>query len=387
VLNSLAAPGARRRYFDWAATALPDAPIITEVPFGNPSSRHQEGREAKFALESARERCAAVLDVDPSSLYFSSGASESNAMVLQSLLLLPGTAGVAYSAMEHPSIRANAEILQKAGKTCLVVDAGPDSRIAADTLAQAVAGASGIRMAAVMAVNNETGAINDIPALCAELRRSAARPIHFHCDIVQAVGKIPLDLRRWNIDSASLSAHKLGGPRGIGLLYLRKRFAALARGGSQESGLRPGTENVAGALAFADCLEKHAVPETVIAARHAASERMDRLITALRSIQACTPIPADRTIGDERYSPFILQASFRGIPAEVLVRSLDDLGLAISTGSACSSRRAQRPVLTAMGIDHRTAGESVRFSIGWSTTDDDLHVLIDALRRVRAAFP
>ncbi len=387
MLDSHGAPGVQRRYFDWAATAPPDAAPTAEVPFGNPASRHYEGRMAKTALETARTRCAAVLDVEPAHLCFTSGASETNTLVLQSLFLLPGTAGLAYSLVEHPSIRGNAEVLRRSGKTGIILKTEADGRIVEDTLAKAVSEGSGIRMAAVMAVNNETGAINDIPVLCAAVRRSAARPIHFHCDIVQAAGKIPLDLRRWDVDSAALSAHKLGGPRGIGLLYLRGPLVPLARGGDQERGLRPGTENVAGALALADCLERHARADTVAAGGPTASRRMDRLIAALLSLQGCTLIPADRSPGDARFSPFILQAAFRGIPAEVLVRILDEQGIAISTGSACSSRRAQRPVLSAMGVDSRTAGEAVRFSFGWSTTDEDLEALIDALRRVRTSFP
>jgi len=338
-------------------------------------------------LEAARERCAAVLGVEPRTLYFTSGATESNTIVLQSLLLLPGAAGLAYSLLEHPSVTANANVLPRFGKTCLVVPSEADGRISAERMASTLAATPGIRMAAVMAVNNETGAINDLATIVARLRRDYGRSLHFHGDVVQAAGKIPMDLRSWDLDSAALSAHKIGGPRGIGVLYLRKPVETLARGGSQETGVRAGTENVTGALAMAASLERHALATTVAGSHQAADQRMARFIGALRKMERCTLIPADRADSDARFSPFILQAAFRGIPGEVMVRSLDDLGFAVSTGSACSSRVYARPVLSAMGIDRRTAREGVRFSPGWSTTDEDLQALTDAVRSVLAALP
>jgi cysteine desulfurase len=196
--------------------------------------------------------------------------------------------------------------------------------------------------------------------------------------MVQAAGKIAPDFA--DLDSASLSAHKLGGPRGAGLLYLRRPLETLYRGGGQERGIRAGTENVAGALALAACLEARARPDTVEAARRAARERLDRLMRGLEAAGRYSPIPADRkSAEDGRFSPYILQAAFDGVPGEVMVRALDQAGFALSTGSACSSGGGDRPVLEAMGLDRKTRLEGVRISQGWSTTLEDIDALVRAV--------
>jgi cysteine desulfurase len=237
-----------------------------------------------------------------------------------------------------------------------------------------------------MGVNNETGSVSDIGALVKLIRSREKAPVHVHSDLVQALGKLPWDLRSLNLavldlDSASFSAHKLGGPRGIGLLYLRKPVDVLNTGGGQEGGIRPGTENTAGALAFAECLERLAKPETVKAEYAAAKERWKLLINALRSIERCTLIP-DRGDEDERFSPWILQAAFKDVPGEVMVRALDDAGFAISTGSACSSRSHKRPVLEAMGIAPERRLEGIRISQGWTTGIVDIEKLIAGIKKI-----
>jgi cysteine desulfurase len=372
----------RRYYFDWAATALPAALRFSpQVPFGNPSSPHTEGREARKALEDARLRCAAALGVDVKTLYFCSGGTEANALVLQSLLPRKGPGGaLLYSAVEHPSIRENALVLEKLGVPARQIPAERDGRISGEKISAALDRAERPLLAAVMAVNNETGAISDIPALAALRRKHAGPAPHFHCDIVQAIGKIPVALKEWDIDSASLSAHKLGGPRGVGLLYLRNPVGVLTAGGGQEGGIRPGTENVAGAAALAEILETRV--GTVRAEYGAAASRFKFLIESLRSLDRCTLIPEDRQGEDGRFSPYILQAAFRGIPGQAMVRALDNEGFAVSTGSACSSRKERRPVLDAMGVDKETALYGIRISQGWSTTEDDIEALCRAIRKV-----
>jgi cysteine desulfurase len=372
----------RRYYFDWAATALPAAlRPFPQVPFGNPSSPHTEGRLARDALEDARFRCAAVLDVDAKTLYFCSGGTEANAMALHSLLPRKGPDGaLLYSAVEHPSIRENALVLEKLGIPARQIPAEKDGRISGENFSAALDRAERPLLAAVMAVNNEIGSINDISALAALRRKHSGPSPHFHCDIVQAAGRIPVTLREWDVDSASLSAHKLGGPRGIGLLYLQNRIGALTAGGGQEGGIRPGTENVAGAAALAEILETRA--ETVRAEYAAAASRLKSLMEFLRTLARCTLIPEDRRDGDGRFSPYILQAAFWGIPGQAMVRALDDEGFAVSTGSACSSHRESRPVLDAMGIDKETALYGIRISQGWTTTEDDIEALCRAIKKI-----
>ncbi|MDL2229624.1 cysteine desulfurase [Treponema sp. OttesenSCG-928-L16] len=375
-----------RRYFDWAATAIPSYSMPSSIPFGNPSSKYREGREAKAALEEARARCAAVLEVAPETLYFTSGGSESNAIVLNSLLLRKGDPALIISAIEHPSIREQIPVLRRLGKRIVSLPPETDGRVSGERLSEILGKAENPRFAAIMAVNNETGALMDMETLGGILRSRGGAPVHFHCDMVQALGKIPLDLAAWDIDSAAFSAHKIGGPRGIGLLYLKKPLEVLNTGGGQEGGIRPGTENLAGILAFTECAERQARRDMVKGEYKKAAGRMDRLIRGIREIPGASPLPSCRNEGDGRYSPYILQASFKGIPGEVMVRALDDAGFAVSTGSACSSASLKRPVLEAMGIGEQEALQGVRFSQGQETRDEDIEKLLAAIKEIVRRF-
>lgn len=380
----------KRTYFDWAATTPPFpeiSDIIAMAPFGNPSSRHREGQEARRALENARRRSAAVLGVRPEQVIYTSGGTESNTIVLQSLLARNSRAGLLYGATEHPSVRENAEMLKRLDVPVLAIQPERDGCVSVEALQRALERARErdipVRMLALMVVNNETGAVSDISAIARAVRQIPGPPIHIHVDLVQTIGKVPFSLSDTGIDSAALSAHKLGGPRGIGLLYLRRPLTVLNKGGEQEWGLRAGTENVAGALALAYCLEKLALPEVLAAHYEAAQNRMEALILGLQKLETCSLVPQGRRERDDRFSPYILQASFPGIPGEVMVRTLDDAGFAVSTGSACSSGKTERPVLKAMGIDDDTAFCSIRFSQGWATTDADITALLWAINTIR----
>ena len=374
----------RRYYFDWAATAVPDTFPEKGPPLGNPSSNHLEGRQARQALETARRRCAAVLGTPENQLYFTSGATEANAIILHSLLLRPSGSGggLLFSQVEHPAVRENAKVLERLGKPAAPVAVAAGGRVSPAALQRALEKGGNPRMAAIIGVQNETGAVMDLKTLGAVLRNREGPPIHFHSDLVQGAGKIPLDLSGWDLDSASFSGHKLGGPCGIGLLYLRKPLEPLSTGGGQEGGIRPGTENIQGAAALASCLERRASLEAVQAAYTPAAERWKALIQALRETGRCVLLPQDRQDEDRRFSPYILQAAFDGIPGEVLVRALDERGFAVSTGSACSNKRRERPVLAAMGLDAKTSLEGVRISQGWTTADADIEALIGAVKTI-----
>uniref|UniRef100_A0A7C3ILW3 Cysteine desulfurase n=1 Tax=Gracilinema caldarium TaxID=215591 RepID=A0A7C3ILW3_9SPIR len=382
--------GMTRTYFDWAATTppLPELfEILAQAPFGNPSSRHREGQEGRQALEGARRRCAMVLGVRPEQLIFTSGGTESNALVLQSLLVRNSPAGLIYGATEHPSVRETAEQLKRLTVPVMTVQPEPDGRIPKEAVLKALDRAKErnmpVKMLALMAVNNETGAVTDIGEIVQAVRTLPGPAIHIHTDLVQSIGKVPFSLSDSGVDSAAMSAHKLGGPRGIGLLYLKRPIPVLIKGGEQEWGLRPGTENVAGALAFAYCLEQLASKAPLARHYDEAQNRMEALIRGLKKLEKCILIPEDRQGRDQRFSPYIVQAAFPGIPGEVMVRALDNAGIAISTGSACSSGKAERPVLKAMGIDADTAFCSVRFSQGWATTDQDIEQLLEAVTTIR----
>jgi cysteine desulfurase len=374
-----------RHYFDWAATA---EPAYTELSggliFGNPSSPHQEGRLAREALENARSRCAAVLGVRPECIYFTSGGTESNALVIHSLLRRDRKTAVLYSAVEHPSVRENCLVLERFGFPAGVIGVEKDGRVTEKTLARALEKFPEARFAAIMAVNNETGALMDMAALSALIREKEGAPIHFHCDLVQAAGKVPLDIPGWNPDSASVSAHKLGGPRGIGLLYLKNPLKPLYTGGEQEGGIRPGTENTLGALSLAEGLEKQARAEALKEGHDKAAERWKRLIKGLKKMPRCVLIPEDREAEDSRFSPWILQVRFKDAPGEVMVRALDSEGFAVSTGSACSSSSPERPVLRSMGLDDAACLEGIRISQGRTTTMEDIEALIGGIEKAMA---
>jgi cysteine desulfurase len=382
-----------RRYFDWAATAIPDRDLLDKTAsamktaWANPSSRHAEGRAARDALENARKRCAAVLGVPPDTLYFTASGTEANALVIHAFLRRfltdSGNRLVVYGAGEHASVRENCRLLGRFGLKAVSCGMDKDGFVTTDTLTKALAGERP-RLACVMAVNNETGAMNDIATLAGFLKAGGV-PCHLHVDCVQALGKVPLDLTKWGVDSAAFSAHKLRGPRGIGLLFLKKPLEPLYLGGGQEHGIRSGTENTAGALSFATCMEKYATPAAVAKNSAIAEERMSRLIAGIVALGGKI-VPSGRCTSFVSYSPWILQAAFSGIPGETLVRMLDDAGFACSTGSACSSRDKARPVLDAMAVDKDTAFEAVRLSQGWTTTQEDVDALIAWLSSQLPAF-
>jgi cysteine desulfurase len=241
-----------------------------------------------------------------------------------------------------------------------------------------------------MAVNNETGAVNDIARLAQFIRAASKTNVHIHCDMVQALGKIPIDAALAAVDSASFAAHKLGGPRGIGLLYLKTALSEpmiFSRGGAQEGGIRSGTENIAGAVEFALAIEKYARAESLQRNYSAASQLMDYIITRLKQNPRTKMIPAVRGdacrgVGGASFSPYILQAAFDGVPGETLVRALDDAGFAVSTGSACHAKDGKRYVLAAMGVDSKTSFEGIRISIGYSTTLGDAEKLCTAIEEL-----
>ncbi|MDR2803409.1 MAG: cysteine desulfurase [Treponema sp.] len=377
--------GSNRFYFDWAATS----PCSIKKTFddtqfyGNPSSRHTEGKVARSVLEDARRRAAAVLGVDAGNIYFTSGATESNAIVLFSTLYnhASGIKQTVLTTMaEHPSIIKNCDFLERLGVPVHLIDIDQYGGVTSGTLEKAVRKRTGATLLALMYVNNETGAVSDLPNLVKTARGLNDKTLHIHSDMVQAIGKLPFALRDLDIDSASFSAHKIGGPRGIGILYLRKNIQPLYRGGGQEGGMRPGTENTQGAFYFSEVLSERS--RTVTENYEDAVNKMSCLIKTLRGIERCSIIPECRQDVDTRFSPYILQVAFKNIPGEVMMRALDDAGFAVSTGSACSSASKKRTVLNAMGINDKLAFTAIRISTGQDTSLDDIDALTGAINHI-----
>ncbi len=377
-------------YFDWAATAPPDPEAlnlqrkVSEDTWQNPSSAHQWGRSARAELDRARSRSAGALGVSPESLIFTSGGTEADHIPMLSLLLRPAPHSIAVSAVEHPAVTEQAKVLSRLGWKVASIPVDSSGRVSAEGVLSSLS--EDTVFVAVMAVNNETGAIQPVEEIASALIRHSRgkRKIHFHVDAVQGIGKIPLNLSAEGIDSASLSAHKLGGPRGIGLLYLNRPLEGVLRGGGQESGLRPGTENVAAAAACALALER--TVERMNAGDEADGRGLSRgLFANLCAVRGIAPIPRDRKEGDCRFSPFIMQFTNDRFPGEVLVRALSDRGIAVSTGSACSSKKKNRPVLEAMKISSRESQNAFRVSTGYGTTRDETEALVAALSEIMGA--
>lgn len=385
-------------YFDWAASAPPDEDILRSALsvsvncFGNPSSLHGAGSAARAALENARARCARALGVSPQTLYFTSGGTESNHIPLVSLLHKAARGTILISGIEHPSVREQAYALQKCGWRVQRVMPEADGIVAPEAVAAKLT--EDTHLVCVMAVNNETGAIQPLQRIAETLalRSHGKRRPRLHADCVQAAGKIPLNLQ--GIDSASFSAHKICGPRGTGLLYLAQKQEPFLRGGGQEDGIRSGTENLSGAEAVSLCMERYCITARNVTARQRHDEQKimcHAFIQSLLSTGRCTLIPSSRARLDahamaELYSPWIVQAAFKGIPGQVMVRALDDKGFAISTGSACSARKAGRPVLEAMNIAEDLSETAVRFSFGPHTTSSSMQELAHAVREVCSTF-
>lgn len=382
-------------YFDWAATAVPDQEILKAAlkksldAWANPSSLHEAGKAARAALEDARKKCASVLGVQEKQLVFTSGGTESDHIPLLSILNRPEKGNVAVSSIEHPALREMAGELKKCGVEPRPIPSDKNGFVTAQAVLDSVDDKT--LFVSVMAVNNETGAIQPVKEIAAALleRYKGKRRPRFHVDCVQALGKVPIDfLGEEGVDSAAFSAHKISGPRGIGLLYLKKEEEFFLRGGGQEGGARSGTENLFGAIALAECLEKYAfVPSKENPRLKAQNEWTADFIKGLLCIKGASIIPESRSGSlQENFSPWIVQASFKNIPGQVMLRALDAKGIFISTGSACSSKKASRPILEAMQVPADVRENSVRFSFGHKTTREGMEELLKAVREVCAAF-
>lgn len=374
-------------YFDWAATSPVDEDILRESleesfeTWANPSSSHALGKKARELLENARKRAAKAMNVETENIYFTSGGTESDQIPLLSVLNKPAKGTVLISSIEHPAIREQAKELSKCGWKIVSIPSNKDGIITANTVTELLT--LDTVLVCVMAVNNETGSIQPIYEIADAIKKWAEgkRKPKFHVDCVQAAGKIPLNLSYDGIDSAALSAHKICGPRGIGILYLKNNFEPFLKGGGQEKGIRSGTENVYGAVAFSKCLEKYFLTQ-----KKDNCINTNDFIKKLSNLKNCTIIPPSRLQKEELFSPYVVQVSFKNIPGNVMLRALDSKGFYISTGSACSTKKANRPVLEAMHIPLDLRETAVRFSFGPTTTQKSLDELFEAINEINNIF-
>ncbi len=358
-------------YFDWAATspmsehALQAYCSAARQYIGNPSSLHREGQEAKRFLSQLRSSIASMLHADPSRIYFTSGGSESNAIILNSLLQARQSGQVIIPRFEHASITEYERVLSDAGWTVKTLQC-PGGYLSPAQLQDALTPAT--RMVVCMTVNNVTGTIQPIKELVQVVRsysKETGRNIHFHTDCVQAVGKIPVDLQDLGVDSASVSAHKFQGPRGTGVLYnANPSLAVLSHGGGQERGMRPGTEAIAAIAAMEAAMSDaiHSLPEH---SAHALAIR-----TVLERELGSLKILSPSVEGPSPTSPYVFSISVEDIPSEVFTRMLQDKGYCVSSGSACSNNAKGHgeSILQAMGVSAKSARSAIRISFGYDTT-------------------
>ncbi len=379
-------------YLDHNATTPVD-PAVAEAMmpfltagFGNASSAHSFGREAKVALENSREQVAAFINCDPSEVYFTSGGTESDNLAVMGAAIqrLSKQNHLVVGAAEHPAVLEPAQFLASThGLELDLLPVDSEGLSHPHELEKIITDKTSV--VSVMYANNETGVVADIKAL-AEIAHS--RKALFHTDAVQAIGKRKVDVKDLDVDLLSLTAHKIYGPKGIGALYIRQgiKIAQLFHGGSHEKKRRPGTENVAGAVGLAKTLKiAGQCMEGDFASR---SELSDYFI---KNVQE--KITDTKLNGSLKHRlPHTANLSFAGVEGESVVLSLDMDGIAVSSGSACHSGAVEPSrVLTSMGVDTVLALGAIRFSMGRSTTrkqiDYVLQKLPPVIQRLREMSP
>jgi cysteine desulfurase len=375
-----------RSYFDHNATT-PMHPEVAEAmvaafggAYGNPSSVHWAGREARKRVEDARESLARLIQVHPTEIVFTSGGTEADNLAILGAAAsgkLKGRHLVA-ATFEHPAVLEAFRKLEQEGWDVSWIDPDGSGVVRPETVEKALRPDTGL--VSVMAANNETGAVQPVAAIGG---LSRARGVPFHCDGVQALGKLAaVRPRDWNVDYLALSAHKINGPKGIGALYVRKGapLAGLALGGPQERQSRGGTENVPGIVGFGKAAEVWARIGDAERARLAALR--DALESALRSRIPDLIVNASKA---ERV-PNTLNATFPGCKADMLVMGLDMREIAVSAGSACASGSVKYShVLLAMGKGKEAASSSLRFSLGQGNTEAEIGPLADQVAQVAAS--
>lgn len=381
----------KRIYFDHSATTPVDSEVaalmmeyMTEK-FGNPSSIHSFGREVKKAVDEARQQVASLLNADPSEIFFTSGGTEADNLALKGVAFANRKKGnhIITTCIEHHAILHTCEYLEKNGFKVTYLPVDENAMVRIEDLKKAIT--EDTILISVMFANNEVGTIQPIK----EIGQIAhEKGIYFHTDAVQAAGNYPIDVKEYNIDLLTLSAHKFHGPKGIGALYVRRgvRINAVQHGGGQERSLRAGTENVPGIVGLGKAAEiaKRDMPKKLT---HITALR-DKLIKGIME-----KIPDIKLNGHPtQRMPGSVNFSFLYVEGESLLLNLDLKGIAASSGSACTSGSLDPShVLLAMGLTHEVAHGSLRITLGRANTEDDIEycltVLPEIVERLRSMSP
>lgn len=365
-------------YLDNAATT-PLSPLVADAIsaaltlYANPSSLHGPGVEAEKQVDEARANVARLLGVSPASLVFTSGGTEANNFAIKGFLARSRQRGrLVTSSIEHPSVLEVFKEFEMQGWEVLRLPVDEGGQVQLKALEEALA--QPVQLLSIMAVNNETGAIQPLKEIVG-LVRALQPDVCIHVDAVQALGKIPFRPQELGVNLASISAHKIHGPKGIGALYTDRRdlLLPLICGGGQEGGLRSGTENLLGIIGFGS------------GAREIEANMANNLshVTKLRQqfLQGLQDLPCKVISSDG--VPHIVAVSFPGFRGEVLLHALSAYGVYVSTGAACSGKKGQLShVAEAMGLDRETAEGLLRFSFSALTTEDEVAYAVQKIRQV-----
>ncbi len=343
--------------------------IMTEK-YGNPSSLHSFGFEASKELETAREAVSSVLGAAPAEIFFTSGGTESNNTAIFGAAAALKRRGnrVVTTAVEHSSVIEAAEKLKSEGFDVVFLEPDSTGTVPKESFINAID--SNTVLVSVMAVNNETGAVQDIGAAHQAIVRSGS-PALLHCDAVQAFGKITLKPKKLGVDIMSLSAHKIHGPKGVGALYIRKgaRVSPLHYGGEQERKLRPGTEALPLICAFGEAIRALPPFEEEYEYIESLWVHCKELVSAIPNIYVNSP---------ENALPYILNISAVGIHSETMLHYLSEYGIYVSSGSACAKGKKSH-VLTAMGLPNERIDSALRVSFSRFNTREDTEIFAERL--------
>jgi len=381
----------KKVYLDYAATT-PTDPLVSAAmepyffeKFGNASSLHAYGQEAKKALEDSRQTLADFIGAKPEEIVFTSGGTESDNSALLGVAYALEKKGnhIITSVIEHHAISEPAKFLEKKGFKVTYLGVDKDGLVSPDDLKKAITDKT--ILISVMHANNEIGTLQPITQLG---KLAKDKGIYFHTDAVQTVGHLPLDVDEFNVDLLSLSAHKFYGPKGVGALYVRKgtRLETFMRGGDQERGRRASTHNIPAIVGLAKAIEL--CQNKMAGEIKFQSALRDRLIKEIP-----IRIPEVRLNGHpQQRLPNSVNFSIKYIEGESILLSLDMLGIACSTGSACTSSSLEPShVLLAIGLDHETAHGSLRITLGRWTKESDIDYLLEKLppvvQKLRAMSP
>lgn len=346
--------------------------------YGNPSSMHAKGVESEKYIKTAAQQIASTMKVQPQEIYFTSGGTESNNWALIGTALANQRSGkhIITTAIEHPAISAPAAFLEKQGFTITRMGVDQEGRISLKELEAALTPET--ILVSIMYVNNEIGAVQDIAAIGACIKQKNPKT-YFHVDAIQAYGKYRILPKKMKIDMLSASGHKIHGPKGIGFLYINEKVKIFPYiyGGGQQQGMRSGTDNVPGAAGLGVAAEKiyREYPANV--------ENMRNLRTyfvgELHKIEQVVV----HGMSETENAPHIVSAAFPGIRSEVLLHSLEEHGIYVSAGSACSThKRSGSPTLTALGLSAECLESTVRFSFCEETTKEELDETLAVLGKL-----